>query len=349
MTDGPKRSARIFATLCVITLGGSMFVATPTAAQPDIDTVQTRVDRLYRQAEQASERYNDARLSMRKAQSRLRTLTSDLARQEAKVDTVRDHVAASVVAQYQGQALSSTSQVLLSQDPDAFIDRLTTVSAYNDQQTQLMVDFAVQAQRLERRQAASEREVARIATTRRQLGAEKAEVDEKAAEAKELLETLEERAAERASRARDRAADRADRADAQPGTQAAGAGSSASAAAPASGKAAAAVRYAMAQVGNAYVYGAAGPSAFDCSGLTMAAWARAGVSLPHSSSAQMGSGRSVSSSELQPGDLVFYYSPVSHVGMYIGDGKIVNALNPGAGVRISGVNDMPYSGAVRPG
>jgi cell wall-associated NlpC family hydrolase len=105
----------------------------------------------------------------------------------------------------------------------------------------------------------------------------------------------------------------------------------------------------MAQVGKSYVYGAAGPSAFDCSGLTMMAWAQAGVGLPHSSGAQMGSGTPVSQSELQPGDLVFYYSPVSHVGMYIGNGQIVNALNPGAGVGISGVNDMPYSGAVRPG
>ena len=93
-----------------------------------------------------------------------------------------------------------------------------------------------------------------------------------------------------------------------------------------------AVAYAKSKVGNAYVYGAAGPNAFDCSGLTMAAWSQAGVSLPHSSSAQYSSGRHISESELQPGDLVFYYSPISHVGMYIGNGQIVNALNPGAGV-----------------
>ena len=110
-----------------------------------------------------------------------------------------------------------------------------------------------------------------------------------------------------------------------------------------------AVQYAMSKVGNGYVYGAAGPSVFDCSGLTMAAWAQAGVALPHSSSAQYSSGRHISESELQPGDLVFYYSPISHVGMYIGGGKIVNALNPGAGVVISGLHDMPYVGAVRPG
>ena len=105
----------------------------------------------------------------------------------------------------------------------------------------------------------------------------------------------------------------------------------------------------MAQVGDSYSYGAAGPNAFDCSGLTMMAWAQAGVGLPHSSSAQYGSGPHVAASELRPGDLVFYYSPISHVGMYIGNGLIVHAANPGAGVRVSELYSMPYVGAVRPG
>jgi cell wall-associated NlpC family hydrolase len=118
---------------------------------------------------------------------------------------------------------------------------------------------------------------------------------------------------------------------------------------PVSGRAAAAVNYALAQVGDSYVYGAAGPNAFDCSGLTMMAWAQAGVGLPHSSSAQQGSGTPVSSSSLQPGDLVFYYSPVSHVAIYIGGGRIVHAANPSTGVAVAGVFSMPYSGAVRPG
>ena len=118
---------------------------------------------------------------------------------------------------------------------------------------------------------------------------------------------------------------------------------------PASGRAAAAVNYAMAQVGDAYVYGAAGPDAYDCSGLTMASWAQAGVALPHSSSAQYGSGPPVPASALQPGDLVFYYSPISHVGMYIGNGMIVHAANPSTGVQVAGLYSMPFSGAVRPG
>ena len=329
MTDGRKRIARVLATLWITALGGTMLVAAPTFADPDIESVQSRVDTLYHQAEQASERYNDARLEMKQAETRLSALRADLDRQQAKVDSVREQVARAVVSQYQGQALSSTTQVLLSEDPDSFLDQLTTVSEYNDQQSQMMADFAVQAKRLEMRQAAAKRELARIAATKKELGKEKAEIDAKAAEAKELLGRLKERAAE-ASRSSQRTA-------------------APTASVPASGRAGAAVSYALAQVGDAYVYGAAGPDAFDCSGLTMMAWAQAGVSLPHSSGAQMGSGPSVSQSQLQPGDLVFYYSPVSHVGIYIGNGMIVHAANPSTGVTTAPVNSMPYSGAVRPG
>ena len=326
MTDGRKRTARVLATLCITALSGTMLVASPSNAEPDIDNVQSRVDKLYHQAEQASERYNDARLEMKKAQTRLTALQDDLDRQQAKVDDVRSQVAKAVVSQYQGQALSSTTQVLLSENPDAFLNQLTTVSEYNDQQSQMMADFAVQAKQLEMRQAAAQRELDRIAATKKELGQEKAEIDDKAAKAKELLGKLKDRAAS-ASRS----------------------GARVPVNVPASGRAGAAVSYAMSQVGDAYVYGASGPSAYDCSGLTMMAWAQAGVSLPHSSSGQMGSGAPVSQSQLQPGDLVFYYSPVSHVGMYIGNGMIVHAANPGDGVTTAPVNSMPYSGAVRPG
>ncbi|HLN79311.1 MAG TPA: NlpC/P60 family protein, partial [Nocardioidaceae bacterium] len=116
-----------------------------------------------------------------------------------------------------------------------------------------------------------------------------------------------------------------------------------------SGRAGAAVAYALSQVGDAYVWGATGPSAFDCSGLTLMAWSQAGVSLPHSAAQQMSSGTPVSQSQLQPGDLVFYYSPVHHVGIYIGHGQIVHAANPSDGVLVAPLLSMPYSGAVRPG
>jgi cell wall-associated NlpC family hydrolase len=117
---------------------------------------------------------------------------------------------------------------------------------------------------------------------------------------------------------------------------------------PASGGAAAAVAAARSKLGSSYVWAASGPSTFDCSGLTMYAWAQAGVSLPHSSSMQFSSGNKVSASSLQPGDLVFYGSPIHHVALYVGGGQVIHAPQTGDVVRYASVDMMPIVGAVRP-
>lgn len=114
-----------------------------------------------------------------------------------------------------------------------------------------------------------------------------------------------------------------------------------------SGRASQAVAYALAQVGKPYVMGSTGPSAYDCSGLMLASYRSAGVGLPRTSQAQYGAGRSVSMSNIQPGDLVFYYSGISHVGMYIGNGRIVDAANPRKGVRVTSLTSMPVAGVRR--
>ena len=108
-----------------------------------------------------------------------------------------------------------------------------------------------------------------------------------------------------------------------------------------------AVNYALAQVGKGYVMGTTGPSTFDCSGLMYAAYKQVGISLPRTSQAQFSAGTSVSKGDLQPGDLVFYYGGITHVGMYIGNGQIVHAANPRSGVVTASVNSMPYQGARR--
>ena len=118
--------------------------------------------------------------------------------------------------------------------------------------------------------------------------------------------------------------------------------------APGSG-AAIAVKTALAHVGDPYVWGSTGPNGFDCSGLTSYAWAAAGVALPHSSLAQFGMGQAVSRSQLQPGDLVFFYTPVSHVGLYIGHGMMVHARTFGQGVAVASVDQAGYRGARRIG
>lgn len=123
---------------------------------------------------------------------------------------------------------------------------------------------------------------------------------------------------------------------------------------PASGRAAIAVKAALSKLGYPYVYGGKGPNSFDCSGFTSWAWRQAGVSLSSSSSAQANQGTRVSVSALQPGDILFYGSPVSHVAMYIGNGQIVHASNPRTDVTIApamqaGGSRKPFAGAMRPG
>jgi len=305
--------------------------ATPAQADPDIKDVKARVDRLYHEAEAAQERLHDARLELTDLRGDLADLRADQERQDDRLDVVRDQVSDAVVRQIEGEGISTVGQIVVSEDPGSFLDSLSTMSSFNDLQASLLADYDTELQALEIRREATDARAREIAELTQQLGAEKATVDDKLGEAKEVLADLEAEERERLLASRSGTTTR------MPSSVLA------------SGRAAAAVQYAMAQVGDAYVYGAMGESAFDCSGLTMRAWAQAGVSLPHSSSAQFGSGPRVAVSDLQPGDLVFYYSPISHVGMYIGNGMIVHAANPGTGVAVSGLYSMPYVGAVRPG
>jgi cell wall-associated NlpC family hydrolase len=112
-------------------------------------------------------------------------------------------------------------------------------------------------------------------------------------------------------------------------------------------RAAAAVAYAYGKLGSPYVWGATGPNAFDCSGLVQAAYRSAGISLPRTTYSQIDAGRRVSRSELLPGDLVFFYSGVSHVGIYVGHGQMIHAPNPSAPVRLAPIDEMPFAGATR--
>ena len=329
MLNGRKRFATVLSALALagsvaLTVNGSA----PAQAEPDIDDVRARVDRLFEEAEQAQERYNDAKLELTELNEELDSLESDEVRQGDRVAEVRSDVRDSVIRQFQGQTMGPAAE-LLNADEDAFLNELSTFNTVSDLQDSLLSDYndELKAYAIRRKETSERRD--QVADIEADLEDEKATVDAKLAEAEDLLDELE---------AEEREAILSRDSDVR-----------APSSVPATGRAAAAVQYVMAQVGDAYVYGAAGPSAFDCSGLTMMAWAQAGVSLPHSSSAQYGMGPHIAESALQPGDLVFYYSPISHVEMYIGNGLIAGAANPGAGVRVADLHSMPYVGAVRPG
>jgi peptidoglycan DL-endopeptidase CwlO len=320
---------RLITALSALAMAGAVGLVPGSAqAEPDIEDVQARVDRLYHEAEQASERYNDARLELKELNQDLASIKADERRQDERLEAVRHQVQDSIVRQYQGENLSAVGQIVVSDDPGAFLGRLSTMSSFNDLQSQMFSDYSRELKALDIRRDATAHRANQVSELKEQLAREKATIDEKVDEAESLLDRLKEEQRERMM---------ASRSDVRVPSV------------PASGRAAAAVNYAMAQVGDAYVYGASGPDAYDCSGLTMASWAQAGVALPHSSSAQYSSGPQVPASALQPGDLVFYYSPISHVGMYIGNGMIVHAANPSTGVQVAGLYSMPFSGAVRPG
>lgn len=304
---------------------------TPAAADPDIDDVKDRVDRLYHEAEVATERHHDLQLELSDLRKDLKSLQRDERRQDDKLEDIRVEVESSLVDEYQGGSMSDVGELVVSDDPGDFLEDLSTVSSYNDLQSGMYDEYTTELEALNIRRDAVKDRTDEVEKAEQDAAEEKEAADKKFDEAQELLDSLEDKERERIEEA-----SRSGETPRMP-------------AGDATGRAGAAIAYARSQLGDSYVYGAAGPSAFDCSGLTMMAWGQSGVGLPHSSSAQMGSGASVPSSQLQPGDLVFYYSPVSHVGIYIGGGQIIHAANPSTGVVVAPVFSMPFSGAVRPG
>jgi cell wall-associated NlpC family hydrolase len=321
--------------------------SSPAQADPDVKDVKTRVDRLYREAEQASERYNAVKIQLDDLKADLGSVKADEKRAEKSLAAMRREARRSVLRQYGSGDLGVVSQVATAGDVQGFLSDVSTLSTYHQLQQSLFDDYETGLDALSLRRDATKDRIAQVAKLEKKLAADKATIDDKLGDAKDLLGELKEK--ERQAVLDAQAPPAPQGGQNRQGTNSRETTPRVPSNVPVSGRASAAVQYALAQLGDAYVHGAAGPSAFDCSGLTMMAWAQAGVSLPHSSSAQSGTGTPVSGSDLQPGDLVFYYSPISHVGIYIGNGQIVDAANPSTGVRIANVFSMPFSGAVRPG
>lgn len=308
-------------------------------AEPSIDDVEHRLDRLYQQAEQAQERIHLSTTRTKRARISLRALRADLREQHARFDRASDASAAMAAEQAQSveAQLSATQRLVLADDANEFLDKLAAQEVLTNHQGTLLNELATQAARLHQRRRHVDQQLSLVTRQRRQTARQEETVDAKIAQAENVLSRLEAEHRAELRRQRLAAARQASRGLPRTPTVAA------------TGHAAVVVDFALAQIGETYVYGADGPNSWDCSGLTMAAWAAAGVTLPRSSSSQAGAGTPVAMSELHPGDLVFYYQPVSHVGIYIGDGQIVHASNPRSPVGTAPVDSMPYSGAVRPG
>ncbi|WP_433402186.1 NlpC/P60 family protein [Streptomyces sp. CA-146814] len=323
----------------------------PTAAQ-----VRAKVDRLYHDAEVATEKYNGAKEKETAARKAVDTLADEAARRTDRLNTARHTLGSMATAQYRTGALDPAVQLALSSDPDSYLERAAHLDRAGDRQASLLSGIRRQLSGIARVKARADRETEALAARRAELREHRTAIHTKLADARRLLATLtaEERAAyERAADAAHGGgpATSADRAGA--GTQADRSTAHADRSAPRSpvaapnSRAARAVSFAHGAIGKPYVWGATGPNAFDCSGLTQAAWQAAGVSLPRTTYTQINAGQRVSRSELAPGDLVFFYSGISHVGLYIGGGQMIHAPRPGAPVRIAPIDQMPFAGATR--
>ncbi|NYS18864.1 NlpC/P60 family protein [Streptomyces sp. SJ1-7] len=314
----------------------------PTAAQ-----VRAKVDRLYHDAEVATEKYNGAKEKEAAATKAVDTLADEAARRTDRLNTARHTLGSMATAQYRTGALDPAVQLALSSDPDSYLERAAHLDRAGDRQASLLSSIRRQLSGIARVKARADRETEALAARRAELQEHRTAIRTKLADARSLLATL--TAAERA--AYERSADAAHGGGpaapaARSATHADRSAPRAPVAAPNS-RAARAVSFAHGAIGKPYVWGATGPNAFDCSGLTQAAWQAAGVSLPRTTYTQINAGQRVSRSELAPGDLVFFYSGISHVGLYIGGGQMIHAPRPGAPVRIAPIDQMPFAGATR--
>ena len=347
----PLRSRSLLAGLLLAIFGISVLPGAAAAGpKANLNQVQRQVDQLNRQAEQAAERYNTAKVELTDTTRQLRAARNKYAATKRRLDAMQVLVGRIAVASYKSGGLDSSVQLLLSDNPTGFLRQAADLTQVTKHQDHLLADM--QSARLSAavdRKAVAEQQ-ARAQDLQSKIAAEKRTVEGKLATAQALLGRLQAKQRLQLMSIRQAATDRAlgARSDAMRASRSSRNGDFPTYDGPASGRAAVAVKTAFAQLGDPYVWGAAGPGSFDCSGLTMYSWGAAGVSLPHSSSAQYSVVQHVAISDLQPGDLVFYYSPISHVGIYIGGGRVIDAPYPGLSVHISGLNSMPLVGAGRP-
>ncbi|WP_323375657.1 NlpC/P60 family protein [Streptomyces sp. RB17] len=313
-------------------------------AEPQLTPAQVKakVDKLYQEAEAATEKYDGVKEKADTTQRRLNALRDETARKQQNLNTARDALGSFAAAQYREGGFAPTWQLALSGDPDRYLDDAAFMERADDRQAAAVSRVRGQLREIEQLRGAARLELTSLRSRQAELQRQKKTINAKLDEARRLLAGLTPQQRSEVTgdgSARGRASRSAS--DTRDPLEQAG-----SAAAP-NARAEAAVEYAYAKLGSPYVWGAAGPNAFDCSGLVQAAYRSAGISLPRTTYAQIDAGRRVSRSELEPGDLVFFYSGISHVGIYVGNGQIIHAPNPSAPVRLAPVDLMPFAGATR--
>ncbi|TPQ19933.1 C40 family peptidase [Streptomyces sporangiiformans] len=333
----PPSRARI-ATLGMAAGAVSLLPTQSQAApKPTIDEVRKEVERLYEEAEAPTEEYNAIREKQKKLQREADSAQDRLARKQQEINELRDAIGPLAAAQYRSGGVDPSVQLFLSGDPDDYLDQAEMLDRTSSRQAEALRAMQAKQRELTQERRAAQKRLQVLEETRTKAAQTKNEVQDKLAKARKLLNSL--TAAQRA---------RMEAAQEREDTAAGVSDSPATYNGPASGRAKAALDFAYAQLGKPYEWGATGPNSYDCSGLTGASWRAAGVSLPRTVKQQYDAGRKVAKSDLQPGDIIYWYNDNQHNGMYVGNGKAIHAPRTGKNIEIVPLDSMPFFAASRP-
>lgn len=356
------------AALASVTLLSTQSAVAAPDPKPGVEDVQKKVDDLYRQAGTATQQYNQAKEASAAQRAKVDALLDDVAQRADKLNDARRTLGTYAAAQYRSGSLTPTATFFLADDPQSYVDQSQLMDRMTSRQQKAVTDFRTQQARAAKKRAEAVRSLETLTTTQTTLRTSKQNVQKKLGEARTLLSklTAEEKArlaeierkkeAEARRKARELAkrqaaakaeADRKAE-EAAKGSGGTGTGTGTGSDSGATTKAGQVLAFARAQIGKPYVWGATGPASYDCSGLTQAAWKSAGVNIPRTTWDQVKIGTRVATADLRPGDLVFFYDDISHVGIYKGDGMMIHAPKPGADVREESIYYMPIYGSVRP-
>lgn len=296
----------------------------PAQAAPSLRDVQRQIVALQEQAAASAEGAQAAKVQLLQLTRTLSGIRQQAAVQGASVAQLRKSLGAIAISQYQSGGLSQGLELLFSSDPTLYLSSAGSLDAITRRKSLQLHRYAAARQRLAATTLTVNDKLALVRATQARLAAQTALANSKLKDVEKLLSKL-----KKADRIRIAKLNAQANAAEQKSSLAFAKGVGGI-----SGRAGIAIRFALKQIGDRYVFGAAGMVYWDCSGLTMRAYQAAGVSLPHSAAAQANYGKRVPLNQLRPGDLVFFGSPISHNGMYLGGGKMVDAPHTGARVRV---------------
>ncbi|MGW0418047.1 NlpC/P60 family protein [Streptomyces sp. NPDC003015] len=316
--------------------------ASPTAVtNKDIEAVRKQLDALYHDAAVATDAYNAAEEKAEQQSAQIVALARKIVKGQERLAELKARAGAAAAAQYRTYGLSDEARLMLSDDPQEFLDSTGRVLQGQRATKSLIAELARTQQDLKQYADDASAQWTKLEANRKAKATARKKVEQQIAAAEKLESRLEAKEKKRLAELQEQAARQAQTAWLDSGVLKDISGKASEA-----GKTA--VAYATNQIGKPYEWGAEGPDSYDCSGLTSQAWASAGKPIPRTSQEQWKQLKHVDVEDMRPGDLIIYFDDASHVAMYLGDGAIVHAPRPGRTVTIAGAGSMPILGVVRP-